>query len=147
MKLTDYRTKMEKNPEYQQAVLELRFHFALGDAVLHARLDHGWTQTELARRVGTRQANISRIEDGLANPTLNLIQRIMDVLELDMQFRHYGQKTDTKVLVIEVPVQNQNQIPFSRIVREDQGGYLVNQYREPWQTHSVAGTSLERARQ
>ena len=86
MKYIDFIEKIEKDPEYYQAKEALRTHFALGDAILRARIQHGWTQTELAERVGTKQANISRIEAGQGNPTLNLLQKLMRVLELDVNF-------------------------------------------------------------
>jgi transcriptional regulator with XRE-family HTH domain len=65
---------------------ELKLQFALGDAMIRGRIQRGWSQSELARRVGTKQANISRIESALANPTLELVQRILRVLELEAHF-------------------------------------------------------------
>jgi len=86
MKWEDYRQDLEGEAEFRQAQQELKLHFALGDAILHARLAKGWSQSELARRAGTKQANISRIEAGLGNPTLSLIQRLCEILELEMNF-------------------------------------------------------------
>ena len=86
MNWNDYLNKINGNEEYQKAVKELKAIFDFGDAILRKRIEKGWSQTELARRVGTRQANISRIEAGLANPTLSLIQKISDVLEIEIQF-------------------------------------------------------------
>jgi transcriptional regulator with XRE-family HTH domain len=87
MKYSDYKKQLEQNPEYREAQAELQLAFDLGDAVLQARLKKGWTQTELARQVGTRQANISRIEAGLANPTLELIRKICKALDLNPKFQ------------------------------------------------------------
>ena len=86
MKHSDYKKQLEHNPEYQVAKADLELAFAFGNAVLRARLKKGWTQTELARRVGTKQANISRIEAGLANPTLELIQKVCKSLEIQPEF-------------------------------------------------------------
>jgi len=86
MKYTDFIQEIEKDSEYNEARESLKPHFALGDAVLRARMKRGWSQTELAEQVGTRQANISRIEAGLGNPTLNLIQKLIQVLELELNF-------------------------------------------------------------
>jgi transcriptional regulator with XRE-family HTH domain len=86
MNYTDYFHKLESDPEYKKAKAALKLHFALGDAVLRARLQRNWTQSELARRVGTKQANISRIEAGLGNPTIKLIQKIIQVLGLEISF-------------------------------------------------------------
>lgn len=78
--------ELQKDPEYVQAEKALRFKIRLGNAVLYARMAKGWSQTELARQVQTRQANISNIESCLANPTLDLIRRICDVLGIELTF-------------------------------------------------------------
>jgi len=87
MKYSDYRNELSNNSEFQQTVEQLKYQFALGDAVLEARLKKGWSQTELARRAGTKQANISRIEVGMGNPTLDLIKRVCDTLDLEIHFQ------------------------------------------------------------
>jgi len=90
MKYSDYKKTLDQDPEYQTAKAELKLKFDLGNAVLRARLKRGWSQTELARRVGTKQANISRIEAGLGNPTLELIQKVSKVLGLEIKFQELG---------------------------------------------------------
>jgi transcriptional regulator with XRE-family HTH domain len=87
MKYSDYKKQLEQNLEYQAAKAEVQLAFNLGNAVLRARLKKGWTQSELARRVGTKQANISRIEAGLANPTLELIRKVCKALDIEINFQ------------------------------------------------------------
>jgi transcriptional regulator with XRE-family HTH domain len=104
MKYSDYRMKLSQNAKYQQATEQLRYQFAFGDAILEARLKRGWSQTELARRAGTKQANISRIEAGISNPTLGLIKKICDALDLELIFqpKYYyppvAIRSDTEIL-------------------------------------------------
>ncbi|RPH61170.1 MAG: XRE family transcriptional regulator [Chloroflexi bacterium] len=98
MKYTDFIQEIEKDAEYNDAKEALKAHFALGDAVLRARLKLGWSQTVLARRVGTKPANISRIETGLANPTLALIQKLMRELELKINFVPAATSTTTRIV-------------------------------------------------
>ena len=86
MKYSDWKRELEQDPEYLEGLEELKLQFALGDAMIRGRIQRGWSQSELARRVGTKQANISRIESALANPTLELVQRILRVLELEAHF-------------------------------------------------------------
>jgi transcriptional regulator with XRE-family HTH domain len=52
--------------------------------VRYARERAGVTQTELARRVGTRQPGIARVESGKVVPTLDLLQKIAHALELSL---------------------------------------------------------------
>lgn len=101
MKYSDYIREIEQNPEYAEARESLKLHFSLGDAVLRARIKRGWSQTELAERIGTKQANISRIEAGLANPTINLVQRIIQVLDLDIYFVPVLSSTSSKTVMFD----------------------------------------------
>jgi transcriptional regulator with XRE-family HTH domain len=86
MKHSDYKSKIENDLKYQSGLAELKTHFALGNAVLRERIKLGLSQAELAKMVGTKQANISRIETALGNPTLKLINKIIRTLKLDINF-------------------------------------------------------------
>lgn len=90
MKLSEPDQKLQENPEYVQAMDDLKLHFELASAVLRARLKKGWSQSELARAVGTKQANISRIEAGLANPTITLVRKLTKALELEVRIVRYA---------------------------------------------------------
>jgi transcriptional regulator with XRE-family HTH domain len=87
MDFNTYQKKLSEDQEYQRATKELRVFFEFGNAVLRARIKKGWSQTELACQVGTKQANISRIEAGIANPTLDLINRLSTVLGIPVTFK------------------------------------------------------------
>ena len=56
----------------------------IGEAVARGRERSGLTQQGLARKLGTRQANISRIERGLQNLSLDLLVRLNDTLGLHL---------------------------------------------------------------
>ncbi len=84
MKHEEVLKKLRQDPSYVAAEEELRPALELADAVLRLRLAKGWSQAELARRVGTRQANISKLENGLANPTLDFLRRLAQALEAEL---------------------------------------------------------------
>jgi transcriptional regulator with XRE-family HTH domain len=44
------------------------------------RKDQGMTQAELAERVGTKKSNISRLESGRYNPSLDFLVKVADGL-------------------------------------------------------------------
>jgi transcriptional regulator with XRE-family HTH domain len=52
----------------------------IGDLIREARERHGVSQRALARRAGTSQAAISRVEAGLESPTVERVQRLLLVL-------------------------------------------------------------------
>ena len=66
LKDPDFRTEWDKvEPQYQ-----------LERAIINARIERGMTQSELAKKVGTTQAVISRIESTNTNPTINMVNKI-----------------------------------------------------------------------
>jgi transcriptional regulator with XRE-family HTH domain len=48
------------------------------------RLEHGWSQDDLAAEAGVRQALVSAIEVATANPTLESLDRLTSALKVDM---------------------------------------------------------------
>ena len=59
--------------------------YAVIKSIIASRHKQGWSQQELAKRVGTRQPVISRLESGVSNPTLELLQRVATALELKLK--------------------------------------------------------------
>jgi len=48
----------------------------IGMEVARRRRDLGWTQAELAERMGSTQAVVSRLESGAGEPSLSLLERV-----------------------------------------------------------------------
>ena len=51
------------------------------------RIKKGITQDKLAKKIGTGQAAISRVENGRDDPSIDLIQRIADALGLKVELK------------------------------------------------------------
>jgi transcriptional regulator with XRE-family HTH domain len=49
----------------------------IGELVASARSAEGLTQTELARRMGTTQSAIARLETGRSNPTVATVEKAL----------------------------------------------------------------------
>ena len=47
-------------------------------AIVEARTSQNLTQKELAERTGINQADISKLENGTRNPSVNLLKRLAD---------------------------------------------------------------------
>lgn len=56
--------------------------------IIKARIEQDLTQAELARLIGTKQSNISRLEGGDYNPSLHFLKRVAKGLgkELHISF-------------------------------------------------------------
>ena len=57
-------------------------------AILNARINAGMTQMELSKKSGISQADISRLEKGTRNPSLNLLKRLAEAMDstLNIEF-------------------------------------------------------------
>lgn len=51
------------------------------------RIELGLTQAQLAKKVGTKQPGISRLESGNSNATLDLLQRVAEALDCRLDIR------------------------------------------------------------
>lgn len=71
------------SPEY----IEAGARIALGQAVYDRRIALGISQSELARRAGTTQTVISRLEGGAVTPTLPLLHRLAGALEGELNLK------------------------------------------------------------
>lgn len=67
-----------KNPEFKKEWDALEPEYQIIKAMLDARNEKAMTQKQLADITGIPQADISRIENGNANPSLRTLQRLAD---------------------------------------------------------------------
>lgn len=54
-------------------------------AMVDARISQNLTQKELAERTGINQADISKLENGTRNPSLKLLKRLADGMEMTLK--------------------------------------------------------------
>jgi len=68
--------ELSKNPEFIREYELLGPQFELACQLIDARLRQGLTQAELARKVGSSQPAIARMESGSYNPSLKMLKRV-----------------------------------------------------------------------
>ncbi len=61
---------------YKKEYDAIETEFSIIQAMLDARKASGLTQKDLAERTGIAQADISKLENGNANPSLRTLQRL-----------------------------------------------------------------------
>jgi len=96
MNYKDYFKKFENDPEYKKAKEQFGPILDIGDEILRLRIEKGWSQAELAERSGTKQANISRLESGLSNPSINFLQKVAKALDADFSL-HFTRVASQKI--------------------------------------------------
>jgi ribosome-binding protein aMBF1 (putative translation factor) len=74
----------EERSEYDRAYAEARLAAEVGEHIHAAREAAGLSQRELARRMGTSQAAIDRLESGGVGATLTTLHRVATALGLEV---------------------------------------------------------------
>ena len=75
-RISDMHKKWMKEPKYRKAYEALEEEFVLASAVIEARSRAGLTQQELARRMGTTQPVVARLESGGTRPSMRTLERL-----------------------------------------------------------------------
>ena len=76
----DYLNEQMKNPEFKEEYDALEPEFAIIQAIIDARKSSGITQKELSQKAGIAQGDISKLENGNANPSLKTLQRLASAM-------------------------------------------------------------------
>lgn len=85
MTLKDYKEKRMKDPEFAKAYDEIGPEMNVIRAIIDARISQNLTQKELAERTGIAQTEISKLENGTRNPSIKLLQRLADGMDMVLQ--------------------------------------------------------------
>ncbi len=56
-------------------------------AIVEARTSQNLTQKELSRRTGINQSDISKLENGTRNPSLNLLKRLAEGMDMMLELK------------------------------------------------------------
>ena len=84
VKFDDIKAQMMEDAEFQEEYDKLQPRYELISQIIEARKSMKMTQEELAKRAGTRKSNISRLESGSYNPSLDFLIKIAKGLGKDV---------------------------------------------------------------
>ena len=88
--LKDLKARCMEDPEFREEYTRVDEEYALIEALVRARSAANLTQAELARRLGTTQSAIARLEGGRVSPSFATLRR-------------YAEATGTRLTVGLVP--------------------------------------------
>ena len=83
--LNDILEKQLKDEEFRKEYETIQPEIDIIKALVDARNSLNLTQKELAERTGINQADISKIENGTRNPSLNLLKRLADGMGMTLK--------------------------------------------------------------
>ena len=76
----EMKADMLKDEEFKIEYEKLKPRYEAIAQIIRARKEQNMTQAELAKRVGTQKSNISRLESGNYNPSLDFLVKVAESL-------------------------------------------------------------------
>lgn len=92
-----YLDKQLQNEEFRKEYEALEPEYIIMKAMLNARKEEGLTQKELSDRSGITQSDISKLENGNANPSIRTLKRLANAMgkTLKIEFVDGDKKTQS----------------------------------------------------
>ncbi len=81
----EFLAEQMKDPEFKAEYDSLEAEYAIIQTMIDARKRSGLTQKQLSEKTGITQSDISRLENGNANPSLHTLRRLADGLGLRLK--------------------------------------------------------------
>ncbi len=83
--LNAFLNEQLKDENFKKEYDALEPEFAIIQAMIDARRETGLTQKELSERTGIAQGDISKLENGNANPSLRTLQRLAEGMGMQLK--------------------------------------------------------------
>ncbi len=83
--LKEFKKNQMKNVEFVKEYKDIQPEMDLIRAMIEAREYSHMTQSELAKKTGIAQTEISKIENGSRNPSIKLLQRLADGMGMKLR--------------------------------------------------------------
>ena len=87
---SQFKRETLKKKKTRAAYEALGPEFGVMTALIKRRLEKGLTQKELAKRVGTKQSSIARLESGTYNPSLDFLKKVTYALDAQLRITVNG---------------------------------------------------------
>ena len=81
----DYKKQQMQDPELVREYEAIQPEMDVIRAIVNARNSQNLTQNELAKRTGINQADISKLENGTRNPSINLLKRLAEGMGMNLK--------------------------------------------------------------
>lgn len=83
----DLEKKWMKDPKFVREWEKIEPEYQLARSLIGLRLKKKLSQTDLARKIGTKQPVVSRIESMTTSTTISVLKRIAQALDVKLQIR------------------------------------------------------------
>lgn len=94
--LQELTNELMQDPEFVKEYEAIQPEVNITRAILDARINAGMTQVELSQKSGISQADISRLEKGTRNPSLNLLNRLAEAMDSTLSIEFIPNKRSVR---------------------------------------------------
>ncbi len=96
-KISTLHDQWLKTPGYQDAYEESHAEFELARQLIEARTKSGFSQEEIATRMGTSQSAVARLESGSTLPSMRTLSRYARATNCEVSIRLKPMKKNSSV--------------------------------------------------
>lgn len=82
-----FKKQLMADAEFAEEYERLRPRYEVISQIIEARKEQDMTQEELAKRIGTQKSNISRLESGNYNPSLDFLIKVAQGLGKELKIQ------------------------------------------------------------
>jgi transcriptional regulator with XRE-family HTH domain len=90
MKWSEHKKELLKNPELSKELERTRPEYEVARALILVRIKYNLTQSQLAKKLNTKQSVISRVETAQTTPTLSFINRFAQAFGATLKISFEG---------------------------------------------------------
>ena len=83
--LKQFKEEQMKDEEFVKEYEDIQPELDVIRAIVEARTSQNMTQKELAECTGINQADISKLENGIRNPSVNLLKRLAEGMGMNLK--------------------------------------------------------------
>ena len=99
-KFDDFLEEQMQNQEFKKEYDDLQPEFDVIRAIVDARTSQNLTQKQLAEKTGINQADISKLENGTRNPSINLLKRLAEGMGMMLKIEFVPKTKQTKEFIV-----------------------------------------------
>ena len=96
-KFNDFLDEQLQNEEFRKEYENMQPEFDVIRAIIDARVSQNLTQKELSERTGINQADISKLENGTRNPSIKLLKRLAEGMDMVLKIEFIPKQNIQKV--------------------------------------------------
>lgn len=90
--LNEFINEQLEDPKLKEEYDRIQPEIDVIRALVDARISQNLTQQQLAEKTGIHQADISKLENGTRNPSLNLLKRLAEGMDMVLKIEFIPKK-------------------------------------------------------